>query len=126
MTTADVIVLGLGAMGTATAWRLAQRGRRVAGLEQFSLGHALGSSHGHTRIIRQAYFEHPAYVPLVRRAFEGWFDLEQRRGVHLLTACPCLTLGPARGEMVLGVRRSAAEHGLSVEDLSPAEEIGRA
>src|SRR5436309_6150689 len=117
----DVIVIGLGGMGTAAAWQLAKRGAKVLGLEQFAIGHDQGSSHGHTRIIRQAYYEHPAYVPLVRRAFEGWYELEQRRGVHLLTACPCLTLGPARGEMVLGVRRSAAEHGLSVEDLSPAE-----
>src|SRR5436189_5525417 len=104
----DVIVLGLGGMGTAAAWQLARRGARVLGLEQFRLGHDQGSSHGHSRIIRQAYHEHPAYVPLVRRAYEGWYDLEQRQGVHLLTSCPCLTLGRADGELVVGVRRSAA------------------
>lgn len=117
----DVIVIGLGGMGTAAAWQLARRGAKVLGLEQFRLGHDQGSSHGHTRIIRQAYYEHPDYVPLVRRAYEGWYDLEQRLGVHLLTSCPCLTLGPAGGEMVSGVRRSAAEHSLPVEDLSLAE-----
>jgi len=114
----DVIVIGLGGMGTAAAWQLARRGAKVLGLEQFRIGHDRGSSHGHTRIIRQAYYEHPDYVPLVRRAYEGWYDLEQRQGVHLLTSCPCLTLGPAQGELVSGVRRSAAEHSLPVEDLS--------
>jgi sarcosine oxidase len=121
MTTADVIVIGLGGMGTAAAWRLAQRGLSVLGLEQFAVGHDRGSSHGQTRIIRQAYYEHPAYVPLVRRAYEGWYELEQAQGLHLLTACPCLTLGPAAGELVAGVRRSAEEHQLPVEDLSAAE-----
>jgi sarcosine oxidase len=97
----------------------------VLGLEQFALGHDQGSSHGHTRIIRQAYYEHPAYVPLVRRAFEGWYELEQRQGVHLLTACPCLTVGPTQGELVAGVRRSAAEHALPIEDLTAAEVMRR-
>jgi sarcosine oxidase len=118
MSSPDVIVLGLGGMGTAAAWQLARRGLRVLGLEQFRIGHDQGSSHGHTRIIRQAYYEHPDYVPLVRRSFEGWYELEQRQGVHLLTSCPCLTLGPPDGELVTGVRRSAAEHALPVEVLS--------
>jgi sarcosine oxidase len=117
----DVIVIGLGGMGAAAAWQLARRGVRVLGLEQFPLGHDRGSSHGHTRIIRQAYYEHPAYVPLVRRAFEGWYDLEQCQGTHLLTACLCLTLGPPQGELVEGVLRSAAEHGLPVEKLAAAD-----
>jgi sarcosine oxidase len=124
MNTADVIVVGLGGMGTAAAWRLAQRGLRVLGLEQFALGHDQGSSHGHTRIIRQAYYEHPAYVPLVRRAYEGWYELEQARGEHLLTTCPCLTLGPPDSELVQGVQRSAGEHGLPIEDLT-ADEVQR-
>jgi sarcosine oxidase len=114
----DAIVLGLGGMGSAAAGELARRGARVLGLEQFTLGHDRGSSHGHTRIIRQAYYEHPAYVPLVRRAYEGWYDLEQRQGVHLLTSCPCLTIGPPDGELVAGVRCSAREHGLPIDDLS--------
>lgn len=116
-----VLVLGLGAMGTATAWRLAQRGVSVLGLEQFALGHDQGSSHGHTRIIREAYYEHPAYVPLVRRAYQGWFELEQARGEHLLTTCPCLTLGPENSELVQGVRRSAQEHSLRIDLLSLRE-----
>jgi sarcosine oxidase len=121
MTSADVIVLGLGGMGTAAAWRLARRGVRVLGLEQFAVGHTQGSSHGHTRIIRQAYYEHPAYVPLVRRAYQGWYELEQATGRTLLIGCPCLSLGPPGGELVAGVRRSAAEHGLPIEDLTLTE-----
>jgi sarcosine oxidase len=117
----DVIVIGLGGMGTAAAWQLARRGLGVLGLEQFAIGHDRGSSHGHTRIIRQAYYEHPAYVPLVRRAYELWYDLEQRQGVHLLTGCPCLTLGRPDGELVRGVWQSAAEHALPVEELSASE-----
>ena len=69
----DAIVIGLGGMGSAALFELARRGMRVLGLEQYPLVHAGGSSHGHTRIIRTAYYEHPDYVPLVRRAFEQGF-----------------------------------------------------
>ncbi|MCB0243026.1 MAG: FAD-dependent oxidoreductase, partial [Anaerolineae bacterium] len=68
-TTYDTIVIGVGAMGSATCYQLARRGRRVLGLEQFDIPHSRGSSHGYTRIIRMAYFEHPAYVPLLRRSY---------------------------------------------------------
>jgi sarcosine oxidase len=119
--TFDAIVIGLGGMGSAALFELARRGRRVLGLEQFVAGHDQGSSHGHTRIIRQAYYEHPAYVPLVRRAYERWYDLEQRQGVHLLTTCKCLSIGPPKGELVPGVRRAADEHRLDIEELSPEE-----
>ncbi len=111
-------------MGCATAWRLAQRGQRVIGLEQFALGHQLGSSHGHTRIIRQAYYEHPCYVPLVRRAYEGWYELEQLQGEPLLISCPCLTLGPPTSELVQGVLASAREHHLPIETLT-SDEVGK-
>ena len=72
----DVVVIGLGIMGSAAACHLAKRGLRVLGLEQFTPAHDRGSSHGLSRMIRQAYFEHPAYVPLVLRAYELWRDLE--------------------------------------------------
>src|SRR6476659_9925764 len=117
----DVIVLGAGGMGSAAAFELARRGRSVLALEQFPLVHDRGSSHGHTRIIRRAYYEHPNYVPLVRRAFERWYDLEQRTGRHLLTECPCLSIGPPDGEVVTGVLSAAHEHGLAVDRLSPAD-----
>jgi sarcosine oxidase len=117
----DVIVIGLGGMGSAATFELARRGARVLGLEQFARGHDRGSSHGQTRIIRKAYYEHPDYVPLVRRAYEGWYDLEQRTGRRLLTECPCLSLGPPDSELLTGVLASAREHNLSAERLSAAE-----
>ena len=119
--TFDAIVIGVGGMGSATACELARRGRRVLALEQFALGHDRGSSHGHTRIIRKAYYEHPDYVPLVCRAFERWYDLEQRQGIHLLTECPCLSIGHLDSPMIVGVRASAAQHQLPVETLSATE-----
>jgi sarcosine oxidase len=124
-TTFDVIVVGLGGMGSAAACRLAQRGARVLGLEQFAPGHVRGSSYGQTRIIRKAYYEDPAYVPLVCRAYEGWYDLEQRQGKHLLTECPCLSVGPPDSRVLTGVLRSAQEHGLPVESLSAADLVAR-
>ena len=75
-TTFDTIVIGVGAMGSATWYQLARRGQRVLGLEQFDIPHSRGSSHGFTRIIRMAYFEHPSYVPLLRRSYELWAELE--------------------------------------------------
>jgi sarcosine oxidase len=74
--TYDVIVVGLGAMGSATSYHLARRGLRVLGIDRHAPPHDMGSSHGLTRIIREAYYEHPLYVPLVRRAFELWTELE--------------------------------------------------
>src|SRR5262245_48802164 len=120
----DVIVIGAGGMGSAAAFEFARRGRSVLALEQFPLVHGRGSSHGHTRIIRRAYYEHPGYVPLVRRAFERWYDLEQRTGRHLLTECGCLGIGPPDGEVVNGVLTSAREHRLVVEPLG-ADELAR-
>src|SRR5205809_4294505 len=114
----DVIVLGVGGMGSAACYELARRGRKVLGLEQFALVHTRGSSHGQTRIIRTAYYEHPNYVPLLRRAFERWYDLEQFTGRHLLTDCPCLNIGPGDGELVNGIRASVEQHDLAAEALT--------
>src|SRR6202049_4982544 len=119
--TYDVIVLGVGGMGSAAACELARRGRRVLALEQFALGHDQGSSHGHTRIIRKAYYEDPAYVPLVCRAYERWYDLEQRVGRHLLTESGCLSIGRPDSKLLAGVRASAEMHALPVEYLTPSE-----
>src|SRR5436853_3357031 len=97
--TYDTIVLGLGGMGAAAASALARRGLRIIGFDRHQRGHALGSSHGHTRIIRTAYHEHADYVPLCQASFAGWYDLEQRSGQHLLTECKLLTIGLPDGEM---------------------------
>ncbi len=80
----DAVVVGVGGMGSATLYHLARRGKRVLGLERFDVPHELGSSHGYTRIIRLAYFEHSSYVPLVRRAYELWRELEADAGEQLL------------------------------------------
>jgi sarcosine oxidase len=117
----DAIVLGVGGMGSAALFELARRGRRVLGLEQFTPGHDRGSSHGQTRVIRKAYYEHPDYVPLVCRAYERWYDLEQRCGRQLLVECGCLNIGSPHGELVPGALRAATQHGLPVESLSAGE-----
>lgn len=114
----DAIVIGVGGMGSAACFELARRGAKVLGLEQFPLVHDLGSSHGRTRIIRTAYYEHPDYVPLARRSFEGWYELERLRGVHLLTQCGCLSIGKPDSEVVTGVRKAAERHRLVIENLS--------
>ena len=117
----NAIVLGLGAMGSATICQLALRGWRVLGLEQFSQGHSLGSSHGDSRIIRETYFEHPLYVPLVRRAHELWRELEERSGAALMTINGGLMIGPPDGVVVSGTLRSVAEHDLPHEVLTPEQ-----
>src|SRR6185369_12649239 len=117
----DVIVVGLGAMGSATLYHLAKRGVRVLGLEQFSLLHDRGSSHGDSRIIRETYFEHPLYVPLVQRAHELWLSLEDASGKTLMTVGGGLMIGPADGTVVTGTLRSARAHNLPHEILSREE-----
>jgi len=117
----DIIVVGLGAMGGATAFHLARRGQRVLGLERFELGHARGSSYGDSRIIREIYFEHPLYVPIVRRAYELWHELERDAGERLLTITGGLMIGPERGTLVRGVLRSALEHEIPHDLLSAVE-----
>jgi sarcosine oxidase len=120
----DVIVVGLGGMGSATLYHLARRGVRVLGVERFEPLHAHGSSHGDSRIIRETYFEHPLYVPLVQRAHELWRDLETASGKSLMTIHGGLMIGPPDGSVVTGTLRSAREHGLPHEVLS-AEEVTR-
>ena len=116
----DAIVVGLGAMGSAAAAHLAQRGQVVLGLEAFAPGHTLGSSHGESRIIRMAYFEHPDYVPLLKRAWELWAELEAQTAQTLLHVTGGLFIGPPDGDLVAGSRRSAEIHGLPHELLDAA------
>jgi sarcosine oxidase len=108
-------------MGSAAAAHTAARSRRVLGLEQFQPAHDRGSSHGRSRIIRLAYFEHPAYVPLLHRAYELWRELEARTGRHLLLMTSGLMIGAPDSEVVSGSLRSAREHGLPHEVLDAAD-----
>ena len=117
----DAIVIGLGGMGSAAAYHLARRGRRVLGLEQFDLLHELGSSHGITRIIRLAYHEDPSYVPLLRRAYELWHDLEADAGERLLITTGSLEGGPEDGSTFRGALEAAELHDLTHEVLDSAE-----
>jgi sarcosine oxidase len=117
----DVIIAGLGAMGSASAYHLAAGGLRVLGLDRYQPPHDLGSSHGRTRIIREAYFEHPAYVPLVQRAYQLWTDLEKQSQRSLFLQTGGVMVGALDGALVRGARRSAEQHRLRHEVLSSTE-----
>ena len=117
----DVVVIGLGVMGSAALRELARRKRSVLGIEQFAAGHDRGSSHGETRIIRLAYFEHPSYVPLVRRAYELWRDIEAAAAQKLLHVTGVAEMGPPESQLVKGTLASARLHGLRHEVLSAAD-----
>jgi sarcosine oxidase len=111
----DVIVVGVGGMGSATLFHLARRGLRVLGLERFDLLHEHGSSHGLTRIIRLAYWEHPAYVALLRRSYDLWRELEQLAGERLLHITGSIDAGPESGPVFGGALRSSRLHDLPHE-----------
>lgn len=117
----DVAIAGLGAIGSAAAWQLAARGQRVLGLDRFHPPHAMGSSTGRSRIIREAYWESPFYVPIVRRAYELWALLESRSGRRLLRPTGGLVIGPEDGPLVSGAVASAREHRVPHQLLGPAE-----
>jgi sarcosine oxidase len=119
--TYDVIVVGLGAMGSSAAYHLASRGQRVLGLERFTPAHALGSSHGGSRITRQSYFEDPGYVPLLLRAHELWERLAADSGRDLIRLCGGLYLGSPGSETFAGALRSAREWSLPHEVLDAAD-----
>ena len=121
----DVIVIGTGGMGAAALMHMAARGARVCGLDRFPPGHDRGSSHGQTRLIRLAYFEHPDYVPLLLRAYELWRELEALAGRRLLVESGLLMAGPPDGEVVAGAVASADIHGLPIERLSSSEAMAR-
>ena len=114
----DVVVVGVGGMGSAALYHLARRGKRVLGLERFDLLHEQGSSHGLTRIIRLAYFEHPDYVPLLRRAYELWRALEAEAGEQLLHVTGIVEGGD---RIFDGVLRSCEEHDIAHEVLNGAQ-----
>ncbi len=117
----DCIIIGLGAMGSSAAFQLARRGRRVVGFDRYSPPHTLGSSHGESRIIREAYFEDPSYVPLLRRAYAAWAELESLSGESLFCETGGLMLGLPESAIFQGAKRSAEEHGIPHETLAAAE-----
>jgi sarcosine oxidase len=121
----DVVVVGLGAMGSAAVWHLARRGQRVLGLDRFAPGHERGSSHGATRIIRLGYFEHPAYVPLLRRAYALWRALEVESGCDLLEVTGIAEIGPPDGALVGGTLAAARAHDLPTTVLAAPDLMRR-
>ena len=116
----DVVVIGLGAMGSAALSALARRGARVLGIERFAPGHDYGSSHGATRVIRLGYFEHPSYVPLLRRTYELWRELEAASGQRLLHVTGIAEIGPPDGTVVPGTLLASRTHDLPHEVLKAA------
>lgn len=121
----QIVVVGLGAVGSAALCHLARRGIPALGIEQFDLGHDRGSSHGPTRIIRLAHFEKPAYVPLMRRAYALWRELEALADVELLHITGLLETGPAHGNVVGGTKAAAHRHDIAVEELDAGEVMRR-
>ena len=125
----DCIVLGFGGVGSAALREAAKKGWNVLGIDRYGPAHDQGSSHGRTRIIRRAYFEHPSYVPLANRAFEMWDELNKRYRTapeikELITPCGLLQIGRPESEVIQGVQRSALDYGLKIEQFTP-EEIQR-
>lgn len=114
----DIIVIGVGAMGAPTCYQLASRGVRVLGIEQFDIPHDRGSHHGESRMIRSAYYEEPRYVPLLKRAYELWDELEAASGKKILYRVGGLYMGPPEGTLIKGAALSAAAHQLAHEKLS--------
>jgi sarcosine oxidase len=125
MPTFDVVVVGLGAMGSAAVYHLARKGKRVLGLDRFAPGHGYGSSHGATRIIRLGYFEHPSYVPLLRRAYALWRELEADWGEPLLRITGIVEIGPPGGRVVAGTLAAARVHALPHTVLAAADLMRR-
>ncbi|MCH2180401.1 MAG: N-methyl-L-tryptophan oxidase [Mariniblastus sp.] len=121
----DCIVLGLGGLGSASLCAAARQGWNTLGIEQFGVVHDRGSSHGQTRIIRTAYFEHPDYVPLAQRSWDAWTELQRESGEWLVQKTGLLQVGPPEGEVVQGVLGSARKHDLPVDVFTPEELVAK-
>jgi len=122
---ADVVVVGLGAFGSAALWRLAQRGVEVAGVERHGIGHHLGSSHGATRLFRVACQEHPALAPIALKSLELWTQLGEQTGQRLVHQTGCLNVGSLASRPVRGTLAAAAAAGVPVTELSHRELVAR-
>jgi sarcosine oxidase len=120
-TSFDVIVIGVGSMGSATCYYLAKQGYKVLGLEQFDISHEFGSHAGQSRIIRKAYFEHLDYVPLLERAYENWKTFEKEIGEQLYFKTGLLYAGTSNNEIIKGVKQSARLYNIELEKLNLAD-----
>lgn len=118
---AEVAVVGLGAWGTAALWQLAERGVDCVGLERYGIAHALGASHGGSRMFRTTCLEHPGLVPLARRSLELWQVLQEAAGTRLFVPGGGLLIGPPGGPVAGGTLRAAERHGIAVQRLTPGE-----
>lgn len=114
----DVIVVGVGGMGSAATYHLARRGLDVLGLERFDVPHMQGSSHGITRIIRQAYYEHPSYIPLIERAYELWDDLAEETGRDVIHRTGSIDAGPEDNVVFTGSKESCEQYDIPHEVLT--------
>jgi sarcosine oxidase len=121
----QIVVVGLGATGSAALWHLARRGVRTIGIERFEIGHDRGSSHGPTRIFRLAHFENASYVPLLRHAAKLWRELEENARQKLVSLCGIVEIGPSDGELVRGTVAAAQRHSLPHEVLDSKTFMGR-
>jgi sarcosine oxidase len=121
----NTIVIGVGGMGSAACYQLAKRGQRVLGLEQYDIPHDMGSSHGYTRIIRLAYYEHPSYVMLLKRAYELWDEIQRHAGEQIFYKTGSIDAGPADSWVFKGSLRSSVEHSLEHEVLTGQEMSAR-
>jgi sarcosine oxidase len=114
----DVIIIGVGSMGSAACYELAKRGCKVLGIEQFTISHELGSHAGQSRIIRKAYFEHPDYVPLLQRAYNNWREIEKQTGEQLYFKTGLLYAGDKNNFMISGVKESALRYSIQLEKIA--------
>lgn len=119
----DVIVIGVGSMGSSTCYQIAKQGHSVLGLEQFDIPHEMGSHTGQSRIIRKAYFEHPDYVPLLERAYENWQSLEQEISNQIYFKTGLLYFGPSNHMLIKGTLKSAIKYRIEVNELSQKDQL---
>ncbi len=123
--TYDVIIVGLGSMGSSTLYHLSTRGFKVLGVDRYQVPHDKGSHTGQSRLIRKAYYEHPDYVPLLFRAYENWNEIEEVSGTSLYYETGILYMGRANHPIISGMRYSAGKYDIPIEDLSSNEAFRR-
>ena len=117
----DAIVIGVGGMGSAAVYHLARRGLQVLGLEKHTIPHEMGSSHGYSRMIRYTLQEHPSYVPLVRRSYELWHEMEETAGEELMVTTGSIRAGAPNSPFFLNAQEACDLHSIPYEILTASE-----